>query len=481
MTRRGVLSAAAALAAAAVSPSACTREDAGVRTIEFWTLALSPWFDDYLRERCAAFEADHPGVRVRWTDVPFDAVERKLIAAASAGAAPDVINLSDLNFARFAGLGAFRELSDLPGDPREQYLESPLALCLLPTDRADGGDAGGRGSGGGGVGGRRLMGLPWYLTPQVSIVNRALLERGGITADGLPATWLGLLGRASEFRERTGRFLFSQPLGEESQLLIMLMGEGISPLRSGEHGRPRAQLRTPEVLRFLGAWASAYRSGALPRAAATTGHAHLVDMYQRGQLGVISTGPSFVTRIEKSAPEIFADTVVRPGTTGSRGSAHVPVMPIAVSAQSRHPALASAFAWFITGPASQTAFCRLVPIMPSTRASLTDPLFAPPPPEELATATGLVRQARALSAASLPTATAFTVAHPAWPDLRRRFEDGVKRVLLDGADLDRAMARVEVEWDALLSQGPPAAPDIVPLPRTTGPRLAGRVAIGCAT
>lgn len=323
------------------------------------------------------------------------------------------------------------------------------------------------------------MGLPWYLTPQVSIVNRGLLERGGIAAEELPPTWLGLLSRAGEFRERTDRFLFSQPLGEESQLLIMLMGEGLSPLRAGDDGRPRAQLRTPEVLRFLGAWASAYRSGALPRAAATTGHAHLVDMYQRGQIAVISTGPSFVTRIEKSAPEVYAQTVVRPGTTGSRGSAHVPVMPIAVSARSRHPALAAAFAWFITGPESQTAFCRLVPIMPSTRASLSDPLFAPPPPEELATAAGRARQARALSAASLPTATAFTVAHPGWPDLRRRFEDGVKRVLLDGADLDRAMARVESEWDAILAKGPPAGPDIVPLPRSAGTRLADRAAVGC--
>ena len=79
-----------------ISGGACgDRGDSdGVKRLEFWTLALSP-FEGYIRERIGAFEAANPGVKVIWNDVPFEAMDRKLLAAASAGRAPDVVNFSD--------------------------------------------------------------------------------------------------------------------------------------------------------------------------------------------------------------------------------------------------------------------------------------------------------------------------------------------------------------------------------------------------
>jgi len=98
--------------------------------LQFWTLALRPWFDEYVTHQIEGFEAAHPGVEVEWVDVPYDALERKLIASAAAGQAPDVVNMSDMNFARFVSLGAFRDIrADVPGDPDARYLPNALALC----------------------------------------------------------------------------------------------------------------------------------------------------------------------------------------------------------------------------------------------------------------------------------------------------------------------------------------------------------------
>jgi putative chitobiose transport system substrate-binding protein len=431
----------------ALALPACTPPDPS--TLTLWTLALRPWFDGYMRDRIAAFEAAHPGLRVDWADVPFDALERKLIAAAAAGRAPDVINMSDLNFARFASLGAFAPIAPPPNEPApaDRYLTSALDLCRLPQ-----------------VGGTRtLMGLPWYLTPQIAIVNHALLAKANLSPQTLAPTWSGLLDQAPAFHDATGTHLFSQPLGEESQLPIMLLGEGLIPLRAEDRpaGRSslRADLNRPDIRAYLARWTAAFRKGHLPRDAGTTGHAHLTRLYQDADLAVISTGPSFLTRIANDTPAVYADTSILPGTTGRLGRPHMPVMVLAIGSQSRNPDAAARLAWFLTSPESQTAFAKLVPIMPSTRVSLADPFFQTPPSNPT-----LVDRARLLSARSLDTAIAFTAALDTWPDLRRAFEDAMKRVLLDDADLERTLASLNDEWNTILSSGTPAGMDAIPTP-----------------
>ena len=67
---------------------------AGERQLNFWTLDLAPKFNGYIREVIAAWEQQNPGVVVRWTDVPWSSVERKLLAAVFARTAPDLVNLN---------------------------------------------------------------------------------------------------------------------------------------------------------------------------------------------------------------------------------------------------------------------------------------------------------------------------------------------------------------------------------------------------
>lgn len=446
MSRRRFARVAALSAGAALFGCAAARSGT---TLEFWTISLSPWFDEYVRGVLSAFEQAHPGVRVVWVDVPFEVLERKLIAAAAAGRAPDVVNMSDVNFARFASFGAFKALDALlPGSAPERYLASALDLCRLP-------DASGT---------RSAMGLPWYVNPQTAIVNAELLGRGGLTVTSLPATWAGLLRACGAFHRESGQFLFSQPLGEESQIPIMMLGDGVMPLRAKAGGGLEADLTSPESLGFLEPWVEAFRAGWLPRAAGTSGHAHLLEMYQAGRVAVISTGPNFLKRVRNDAPKMFGATTVRPGITGRLNRTHMPVMPLGVLSSSPNARLAAELAWFVTSPENQTAFCKLVPIMPSTRASLRDPFFTAPSAATSDPAEALMNRARAVTAASMPTATAFTASLPCWPDLRRRFEEHFKRVLLDGVDLRRAMRTAEGEWNELLAGVPSATMDAVPRP-----------------
>jgi len=435
-----VLCAAAALPGTGCEPA----PDPGVVRLEFWTLALRPRFDAYMNGQLEAFERAHPGVDVVWVDVPYEALERKLIAAAAAGRGPDVVNMADLNFARFAALGAFGDLTpNLPGNADDRYLAGALGLCRING---------------------RLLALPWYVNPQARLVNAQVLATGGLTPETLARNWLGLAAQAREFKARTGGFLFSQPLGEESQLPIMLLSEGLPPLRPGPDGGLVSDILRPDIAAYLRVWTELYRDGVLPREAATKGYAHLTEMFQDGRLGVINTGPNFVERVQRVSPRVFDQTVVLPGAVGALGRVHLPVMVLAALAASDQPALAAELAWFMTGPGPQEAFCREVSILPSTRASLDDPYFSDGPPPGATDAERRLASGRLVAAATLPDAVAFTAALETWPDLRRSFEDEFKRVLTDGVELGTALARIDREWNRLLAAAAPAEMDAVPRP-----------------
>lgn len=436
--------------AAVIGQRGCTRgEDPGQIELEFWTLALRT-FEPYMKERIAAFEAQHPGVRVKWVDVPFGAADRKLIAAAAAGRAPDVINMSDMTFARFAAQKAFVDLAPLlPAPAASQYVAGALRLGEM------------RG---------QLLALPWYLTTQAVLANRELLQRGGLDAAALPSNWAELRPLALEFKKKTGAYLFTVPLGHESDLPMMLLSDGLVAFeaRDDGSGRLRARLNQPGIVRLVGDWVELYRSGALPPESATAGVQHLTELYQNGRVGFINSGPNFLKRIQGIAPGIFDATHVGAPVTGKLGRAHIAVMIVAVTNQSKHPKLAAELAWFITNPQSQEKLCELAPILPSTSATLGSVLFAPPPPPaegQPYRGDEKVAFARSMTAAALRDATAFTPALAEWPDMRRVFEEQIKRVLLDGADVAQSLAMIEREWNRILDAAPDGGTmDAIPRP-----------------
>jgi putative chitobiose transport system substrate-binding protein len=426
-----------------------SRNSSGAIAIEFWTLALAP-FESFIRERIAAFESLHPHVSVTWVDVPFDALDRKLIAAASAKRAPDVVNLSDRSFARYVALGGMLDISTLlPGNPDTTYLPGALSLGKINVASAAGSRA------------RGLLALPWYLTTSVGLVNTELLGAGGIEASALSRDWRSLWRQARDYHRATGNHLFSQPLGEESQMPIMLLGEGLSPLIERD-GRLRADFTRDEIVDFISGWVTLYRDGALPAEAATSDHGHLTNMYQNRELALIDTGPNFLNRVRDNAPSVFAQTQVRPPVTGALGRAHIATMVLGVTVQSRHPREAAALAWHMTSAESQLGLCRLAPVLPSAAAGLDDPMFAL---DQSIDDADLPRLGRRLSAQSLRSAVAFTPRIDVWPDLRRALEAAMKRLLLDPArDVRADLSRLSREWDGILDTSAGATIDDVPTP-----------------
>jgi len=413
-------------------------------TLELWTLALRPRFTAYMEDLVRRFEAENPGVRVNWVDVPYDAMTRKFIAAAAARQSPDVINITDMHVARFGSLGGIQDLTNLlPGDPAQRYLPGAFFFARL-----DGG----------------VRGLPWYITTSVRFSNRALLAEGGLTPETLGRDWATLRRQAMEYHQKTGKFLFSMLLGQESGIPILILADGLNPFRPREGGGMQANLTDPRIVNLVTEWVDLFRSGALPRESAIAGHAQQIEMYQNRQIAVLETGGNMLERIRDAAPDVFRQTAVDRATTGALGRQPIAVMFVSVCSTSRHPKEAAKLAWFITSPENQLDFCKIVNILPSTPESLDHPHFGFPPPGGTDPDAEKLALARAFSAEGLRTGVAFSPAMQTWPLLRKSFEDGIKAALLDGKDVRTTLASIEQDWDRILSDAPPVDIGVVPMP-----------------
>ena len=68
----------------------------GPIVLEFWTIALGDAFADYIEGMIAAYEAEHPRIRIKWVDVSGAEAAEKFLASLVGGVPPDLANMYDL-------------------------------------------------------------------------------------------------------------------------------------------------------------------------------------------------------------------------------------------------------------------------------------------------------------------------------------------------------------------------------------------------
>src|SRR3970282_1420151 len=127
--------------------------------LEFWTISLQPFFTDYVNGMIATYERTHPGIRIRWVDVQFAAIEQKLLASLAGRVAPDVVNLNTEMAIRLAEQGVLVDMdAAVPAAEEKRFFEG-----LWNSVRYRG----------------RNYGLPWYVAPNVLAYNAGPDRRGG--------------------------------------------------------------------------------------------------------------------------------------------------------------------------------------------------------------------------------------------------------------------------------------------------------------
>ena len=418
LTRRRLL-----LSVAAAGLAACGRRSRGPE-LNLWTLQLAPKFNRYFADLMAAWTTVYPEDPVRWTDLPWGSVERKLLAAVYARTAPDLVNLNPPFAANLASKGGLTDLTPLlPSDAAERYLPSVWQAC---RDSEAG-----------------QIAVPWYLTVRLSLVNRELLDQADIAAP--PTRWDEIPAFARKIRERTGRYgLFLTTVPDDSaEMLETLVQMGVSLLDAER----RAAFNSPAGRRAFQFWTELYQEGLLPREVVSQGQRRAIELFQSGDLAMAATGAEFLRSIQTNAPGVAAVTESHPPVTGADGTANVALMTLAVPRQSTKQALALQLALFLTDATNQARFATEARVLPSSvealamvRSQLQQEQTRTPQQDQ-------IRQARLLSAITLERARVLVPALPGIKRLQKILYTQLQRAMLGQVTSAEALGAAALEWD----------------------------------
>lgn len=416
MTRRAVLFLACVALLALLSPAG---SGAPSVTLEFWTISLQPFFNDYVNGLIASYERATPGVRIRWVDVQFGAIEQKLLAALAGGVAPDVVNLNTEMTVRLAERNALVDMdAAVPAAARGRYFDG-----LWRSTQFRG----------------RTYGVPWYVVPNVIAYNAGLYRRAGLNPSEPPRTEDEMIRQAQAIKDRTRVYGF-MPNVDGVRMLHRFQENGL-PILSSDG--TRAIFNSPEHASYLARYVELFKGDYFPEDTLRRGYLGATERYGAGQLGMLITGPQFLLRVKQDNPEVYAQTFVASYPRGKGNTLHLATMAVAVPRASRDSARAVDFALYVTNDENQLAFSKQVVVFPSTRQAAADPFFGRggAGPEDVA---------RKVAAADLPYARDLTVIAPHAGDLFRAFREAVESAFYGKRTPKDALDWAVRQWNARL-------------------------------
>ena len=388
--------------------------------IEFWTMQLQPKFTDYFNKLIATFEAENQGVKVRWVDIPWAAMEDKILTAVSAKTAPDVVNLNPGFATQLAVRNAWLDLdAKVPEGVRKQYLPKIWKDSTLNN---------------------KSFGIPWYLTTRVTIYNKDLLQKAGVSKP--PETYAELAQVAKQIKEKTGKYaLFITVVPEDSgEVLESFVQMGVDLVDT----QGKAAFNTPKGKAAFQYWVDFYKQGLMPKEALTQGHRRAIELYQAGETALLSSGAEFMDAIAKNAPSIAQVSAAAPQITGETGKKNVAVMNLVIPRDTPKPDAALKFALFVTNTQNQLAFAKAANVLPSTsealqeyRRSLSSDGKASP-----------VEQARDISASQMQDAEVLIPTMKDIKKLQKAIYDNLQAAMLGEKTVDKAMADAAEEWNS---------------------------------
>ena len=328
--------------------AACRGDAQGAATIEFWAMGRE---GEVVRALVPAFEARHPGLRVRVQQVPWSAAHEKLLTAYVGGAMPDALPARQHLDPRARGARRARAArrADRGLARSRARTSSPGVLDAVVVDGA-------------------TWALPWYADTRLLFYRSDLLAAAG--RGEAPRTWAGVArrpGRAEGARGRrpATRCCCRSPSG--SPVVILALQQGAELLRDGDR---YGELREPRLPRAPSTfYLSFFRDGLAPAA----GAAQLANLHQdfaAGWFAAFVSGPWQLGELRRRLPAEFEArwaTAPLPGAAGATSSPAASAAPASRSRAARaspscarSPRKDAAWRWlaFLAEPEQQIAFHR---------------------------------------------------------------------------------------------------------------------------
>ncbi len=391
--------------------------------VEFWTMQLQPKFTPYFTELIKEFEQEHEGVKINWIDVPWSAMESKILTAVSANTAPDVVNLNPNFASKLASRNAWLNLTEndyISPEEKQEYLPNIWQAGTVNNIS---------------------FGLPWYLTTQITIYNQELLKKAGI--EEAPKTFKELADVAATLKEKTGKYamFFTFVPGDSGEVLESLVQMGVTLIDD----QGKAAFNSPQGLEAFRYWVDLYQQELLPPEVLTQGHRQAIDLYQSGQIALLSTGAESFPVIIKNAPSIAEVSATSFQITGETGKKNVAVMNLVIPKSSKNPKEAVEFAKFVTNTENQLKFAKEASVLPSTIKAVETYINE----QENSTDKTPLSQAIAISAKQLKDAQVLVPPQDNINQLQKIIYENLQAAMLEQKTVEQALEDAANAWNNL--------------------------------
>ena len=324
----------------ALNFAGCHKKDDGRIELEFWTLQLND-FTPYVEQKIAIYEKKHPNIKIKWIDIPFSEGEKRTLSAVMSDNVPDVVNLNP-SFA--STLESKKVLTTIDSNFEDIYVPSALNLCRQ---------------------GKGYYAIPWYVTSSVTIYNKEILKQAGYKSP--PDNYQNILSFSQKIKQKTGKYAFMPNLAEDGKMLKILAKEGVD---LNEFFDSSKTVENYDIFKEL------YRKNLIPKGSISQTHRDSLEKYMSGEIAFLEAGANFLKTIEQNAPEVYKKTDVAPQMNLQSGIIDISLMNLVVPLKSKYPQEAIDFALFITNDTNQLEFCKIAPVLPSTKKALGDDFFA---------------------------------------------------------------------------------------------------------
>lgn len=388
--------------------------------VSFWTMQLQPKFNQYFDGLIANFEQENPPEQVNWVDIPWNAMESKILTAVSANTAPDVVNLNPPFASLLASKNAWLNLEDVVSEEvKARYLPSIWqANSLKPGE---------------------VFGFPWYLSTRITIYNQNLLQQAGLSTP--PSTFSELAIAAKVIKEKTGKYGFFVTFSpsDSAEALESMVQMGVKLV--DDNGR--AAFNSAPGKAAFQYWVDLYQQGLLPPEVLTQGHRQAGELYQSGAIAFLASGPELFNSLEKNAPSIAKVSAAAPQITGETGKRNVAVMNLVIPRSTKNQAGAVKFAEFVTNTENQFTFAKEGNTLPSTIEAVDKYR------QELAEITDAtpVENARRVALEQLPTAEVLIPPMANLNQLKRIIYENLGAAMVGNKSVDQALQEAEQLWN----------------------------------
>nr|WP_245562048.1 sugar ABC transporter substrate-binding protein [Stanieria cyanosphaera] len=390
-------------------------------------MQLQPQFTEYFTQLNNKFETNNQTVKVNWVDIPWSAMESKILTAISSKTAPDLVNLNPNFASQLATRNAWLNLDEVvPPNVKKSYLPKIWQASTIETCQENNCS-------------ETSFGIPWYLTTRITIYNQDLLSKAGRKQP--PTTYEELAQVARQIKDKTGKYaLFMTFVPEDSgEVLESLVQMGVNLV--DEQGK--AAFNTPAGVAAFRYWVDLYQQGLLPPEVLTQGHRHGIELYQAGETALLSSGAEFLNAIATNAPTIAQVSAAAPQITGKTGKKNVAVMNLVIPRDTDKPEEALKYALYVTNTENQLAFAKQANVLPSTEEAVKQYI------QELSSqqTNNSVEQAKKVSAMQLKDAEVLIPAMKNIKLLQQSIYENLQAAMLKEKTVEQAVEDAAAQWN----------------------------------